>query len=78
MKRQDMMPMEIDVSTMWTLNYDRRSIWLTLPVLPLGRTAIPLTVALEVDASTVDEMIDRLTVLRAQVLPELPTRSSRN
>jgi hypothetical protein len=78
MKRQDMRPVEIDVSTMWTLSPDRRSIWLTLPALPLERMAIPLTIALEVDASSVDEMIDRLTVLRAQMLPALPQRSSRN
>jgi hypothetical protein len=70
--------LEIDVSTMWTLNPDLQSILLTLPVLPLERMAIPLTIALELDASTVDEMIDRLTVLRAQMLPAVPKPESRH
>jgi len=73
-----MMPIEIDAATMWTLNADRRSIRLTLPRLPLDHMAQPLTIALDIEASTVDEMIDRLTVLRAQMLPAPPKPASRN
>jgi len=73
-----MMPVEIDAATMWTLNADRRSIWLTLPGLALAQMAQPLTIALDIEASTVDEMIDRLTVLRAQMLPAPPKPASRN
>jgi hypothetical protein len=73
-----MMPVEIDAATMWTLNADRRSIRLTLPRLPLAHMAQPLTIALDIKASTVDEMIDRLTVLRAQMLPARPKPASRN
>jgi len=73
-----MMPIEIDAATMWTLNADRRSIRLTLPRLPLDDMAQPLTIALDIEASTVDEMIDRLTVLRAQMLPAPPKPASRN
>jgi len=40
--------------------------------------AQPLTIALDIEASTVDEMIDRLTVLRAQMLPTPPKPASRN
>jgi len=78
MKRQHMMPVEIDAATMWTLNADRRSIRLTLPGLALAQMAQPLTIALDIEASTVDEMIDRLTVLRAQMLPAPPKPASRN
>ena len=73
-----MMPVEIDAATIWTLNADRRSIRLTLPMLPLAHMAQPLTIALDIQASTVDEMIDRLTVLRAQMLPAPPKPASRN
>jgi len=73
-----MMPIQIDTATMWTLNADRRSIRLTLPRLPLDDMAQPLTIALDIEASTVDEMIDRLTVLRAQMLPTPPKPASRN
>jgi len=78
MKRQHMMPVEIDAATMWTLNADRRSIRLTFPRLPLAHMTQPLTIALDIEASTVDEMIDRLTVLRAQMLPTPPKPASRN
>jgi hypothetical protein len=73
-----MMPVEIDAATMWTLNADRQSIRLTLPRLPLAGMAQPLTIALDINTSTVDEMIDRLTVLRAQMLPAPPKPASRN
>jgi len=73
-----MMPVEIGVATMWTLNADRRSIRLALPRLLLEGMAQPLTIALDINASTVDEMIDRLTVLRTQMLPAPPKPASRN
>jgi hypothetical protein len=78
MRRQDMMPVEIDATAMWTLSPDRRSIRLTLPRLPLAHMAQPLTIALDIEASTADEMIDRLTMLRAQMLPAVPKPSRRN
>ena len=78
MRRQHKMPIEIDAATMWTLNDDRRSIRLTFPRLPLAHMTQPLTIALDIEASTVDEMIDRLTLLRAQMLPALPRPTSRN
>jgi len=72
------MPVEIDTATMWTLSPDRRSIRLTLPPLPVASAPSPLKVALDFEASTVDEMIDRLTVLRAHMLATPPKPSRRN
>jgi hypothetical protein len=46
--------------------------------LSLAGQAKPLFVALDFEAATVEEMIDRLTVLRAQMLPAVPKRGSRH
>jgi hypothetical protein len=77
-KREHMMPIRIDSATMWTLNADKQSVRLTLPPLPLAGQARPVYVALDFEAATVEEMIDRLTVLRAQMLPAVPKRESRH
>ena|SRR5215468_11171559 len=74
MRHQDMMPVKIDVTAMWTLSSDRRSIRLTLPRLPLAHMAQPVTIVLDVEASTVDEIIDRLTVLRADAAGAAKTK----
>jgi hypothetical protein len=78
MKRDDMMPVTMDPATMWTLNADKKSVRLTLPPLPIAGQAKPLFVALDFEAATIEEMIDRLTVLRAQMLPLLPTPERRH
>ena len=41
----------------------------SLPALPMARIAEPLRIHLDFDAASVDEMIARLAVLRAQMLP---------
>ena len=38
----------------------------------------PVNIHLDFDAGTVDEMLDRLTVLRAQMLPKPPAAKKRN
>jgi hypothetical protein len=73
-----MMPIRIDSATMLTLNADKKSVRLTLPPLPLAGQAKPLFVALDFEAATVEEIIDRLSVLRAQMLPAVPKRESRH
>ena len=54
---------------MFTL-LDRETVRLQLPPLPVTGLAEPLRIHLDFDAESVDEMIERLTVLRAQMLPE--------
>jgi hypothetical protein len=56
----------------------RRTVRLNLPPLPLAGLAQPLNVHLDFDSKTIDEMIDRLTVLRAKMLPASPRRGKRN
>lgn len=43
-----------------------------LPGLPVDCLPQPLTVKIDFDAGTIDQVIGRLTVLRAQMLPAQP------
>ena len=54
---------------------DRRSVRIELPVDDLPE---PLRVQIDFDAGVIDQMIERLTVLRAQMLPALPASATRN
>ena len=58
---------------MFTL-LDRETLRLQLPALTVADRAEPLRIYLDFDAAAVDEMLERLTVLRAQMLPA-PTRN---
>ena len=53
----------------WTLADDRRSVRMQLPPLPVAGLPKPLNVFLKFDAATVDEILQRLSELRAQMLP---------
>ncbi|WP_428667585.1 hypothetical protein [Reyranella sp.] len=59
---------------MWTLSDDRETVRLQLPSLPIAGIPEPLRIHLDFDAETVDEIIKRLTALRAQMLPA-PSRN---
>ena len=51
---------------------------LDLPSLPMAGMREPITVMVKFDSGTVDEMLNRLTVLRAQTLPRPPAPRKRN
>ena len=53
----------------WTLSDDLETVRLQLPPLPIDGMPEPLRVHLEFDAEMVDEILQRLTVLRAQMQP---------
>lgn len=53
---------------MFTL-LDRKTVRLQLPALSVAGIAEPLRIHLDFDAASVDEMLERLTQLRAQMLP---------
>src|SRR5262245_42254767 len=78
MKNHGMMPIPANTSTMWTLNEDRKTVRFSLPPLRHGSLPEPLMVFMDLDAGTVDEIVDRLTVLRAQMVPAPPKPASRN
>jgi hypothetical protein len=54
---------------MWTLSSDRKQVRMEVPLLSLEGMSEPLRIHLEFDAETADAILDRLTVLRSQMLP---------
>jgi hypothetical protein len=77
MSHERMMPVDADLLKMWTL-VDRKTIQLALPPLPLAGLAKPIVVLMDFDAGTIDAILERLTVLRSQMLPPLPRPGKRN
>lgn len=67
----DDMPVDLSPAEMFTL-LDPETVRLQLPALPVTGMAEPLRIHLDFDASSVDEVPERLTMLRAQMLPAPP------
>jgi hypothetical protein len=65
------LPLDAAQEQMWTLAGDCRSVHMTLPPFPVAGIHEPLTVHVEFDTRTIDEILQRLSVLRAQMLPPL-------
>lgn len=74
----DMMPIEHDQAQMWQLSADRRSVRMQWPALPVQGMPEPLRVKIDFDAGVVEQIIERLLVLRTQMLPAPPKPSDRN
>ena len=69
------MPIEHEQEQMWTLSADRRSVRMTLPPLLVAGMPEPISVKINFDAGVIEQMIDRLTMLRLQMLPKpMPAR----
>jgi hypothetical protein len=64
----DGMPVDLSPAEMFTL-LDRGTMRLQLPDLRVASMAEPLRIHLDLDVASVDDMLERLTVLRAQMLP---------
>jgi hypothetical protein len=56
---------------MWTLSADRRTVRQQMPPIALAGLPKPVVVHLDFSAETVDAILERLSVLRAQMLPAL-------
>ena len=76
MKPSDMMPIEHDQAQMW-FNADRRSVRMQFG-LPVHGTPQALMVKIDFDAGAVEQIIERLTVLRGQMLPAQLTLGKMN
>jgi hypothetical protein len=63
------MQIEMLQSQMWTLSADRRTVRQQMPPIPLAGLPKPVVVHLDFTADTVDAMLERLSVLRAQMVP---------
>jgi hypothetical protein len=76
MNRDDMLLVDAPPEQLWTLIRDRKFVRFHVP--PIAVKGAPrLDVMLDFDADSVDELIVRLSVLRAQMLPPLPAPSTR-
>ena len=71
-KQLGMMPIEHGMEKMWQLSNGGSTVRLSLPGLPVEGAPEPLHIHIEFDAGVVDLMIDRLTMLRAQMKPPPP------
>ena len=78
MKPRKMMAMEHEQADMWHLSGDRRSVRMELPALQVDGLPTPLKVKMYFSAGVVDQMIDRLIVLRARMLPAPPAPAKRH
>jgi hypothetical protein len=65
------LPLDAAQDEMWILARDCRSVHMTLPPFAVAGMSGPLTVHVEFDTRTIDEILQRLSVLRAQMLPPL-------
>jgi hypothetical protein len=72
MDKKQIRPVRANQATMWTLSADRKLVRLAVPPLPIVGFPQPLNVYMDFDAKTVDAMLERLTILRNQMLPPLP------
>lgn len=68
MSDDDRMSVEAEQEMVWKLTEDRRNVRLALPLLPLAGRKKSLQLFLDFDAESVDAMIDRLMMLRSQML----------
>jgi hypothetical protein len=71
-KHEDTVPIEHEQVWMWTLSADRRSVRMTLPPLPVNGLSEPIDVKIDFGAGMIEQMIERLTMLRLQMLPKPP------
>ena len=67
-------PVSVTQAELWVLSADRRTVRLNIPPVRLQGRTEPLKLHLDCDAKAVDEILDRLTVLRSQMEPP-PVRS---
>jgi hypothetical protein len=78
MDKRETMPMKASQATLWTLNSGLKTVRLAIPPLRIVGFPEPLDVYMDFDAESVDAMLERLTVLRSQMLPPMPAPAKRN
>ena len=65
----DGMPLGDRSAMMWSVSEDRRTARAHLPPLRLSGTQKPLIISFDLDAKAVDDLLQRLAEVRAQMLP---------
>ena len=59
---------------MWTLSEDQEAVRMHLPPVQIEGLPKPVIVSLSFNAANIDDILERLTMLRSQMLPA-PTRN---
>jgi hypothetical protein len=67
--KPEKMTIETPQEQLWTLSGDRRHVRFSLPPLPIAGLPEAARFNMHFDADTVDQVIERLSVLRARMLP---------
>jgi len=67
-------PVSVTQAEMWVLSADRQTVRFNIPPVRLAGRAEPLKLHLDCDAQAVDEVLERLTLLRSEMLPP-PSRN---
>jgi hypothetical protein len=67
----DSMPLGSQSAMMWQVSEDRRIARMQLPPLRLAGTGGPLSIYFDMDAEAIDELLRKLSEVRAQMLPAL-------
>jgi hypothetical protein len=78
MNKEDIVPIAAERPTRWRLSADRKTVRLALPPLPIAGQPEPVNVYVDFNADTLDAMLERLSILRGQMLPPLPAPNKRN
>jgi hypothetical protein len=78
MIKKNMVPIEAEQEQIWVLLPGRTKVRMMVPDLPIAGLSQPLRVHMDFDAGVVDQIIERLTVLRAQMLPKPPAPRKRH
>ena len=73
-----MMPIAVKQASMSTLSADRKTVCLAVPPLLVAGLPKPINVVMDFDATTVDAMLERLSILCSQMLAGLPPPKKRN
>jgi hypothetical protein len=75
MNEENMMLIPAERAATWRLSADRKTVRLALPPLPIAGQPEPIKIYVDFNADTIDATLERLSILRGQMLPPLAALS---
>jgi hypothetical protein len=78
MNEENMMLIPAERAAIWRLSADRKTVRLALPPLPIAGQPEPIKIYVDFNADTIDATLERLSILRGQMLPPPPAPAKRN
>jgi len=77
-EQENLVPIEAEQKQIGVLLPGRKKVRMMVPDLPIAGLSQPLRVHMDFDTGTVDQILDRLTILRSQMLPRPQAPKKRN